>query len=58
MPTAESIAYKQINLGIDYSLTSSREGDEGADKENHLYYKFNLGSFENWGTWHSWRVFS
>lgn len=48
MPTAESIAYKQVNLGIDYSLTSSREGDEGADKENHLYYKFNLGSFENW----------
>ena len=48
MPTAESIAYKQVNLGIDYSLTSNSSNTEDANKENHLFYKFNLGSFENW----------
>ena len=43
MPSAESIAYKQINFGIDYSVYNSKDSSE-----NQVYYKFNLGSFENW----------
>jgi hypothetical protein len=46
MPTAESIAYKQVNFAIDYSMQNDKDSN---DKDNNeLYYKFNLGSFENW----------
>lgn len=45
MPTAESVAYKQVNLAVDYSVNNNSDEDNG---ENEFYYKFNLGSFENW----------
>lgn len=46
MPSAESIAYKQVNVAIDYSINNQ---DQSTDKTtNNFYYKFNLGSFENW----------
>jgi hypothetical protein len=46
MPSAESIAYKQVNVAIDYSINNQ---DQDSDKTtNNFYYKFNLGSFENW----------
>ena len=44
MPSAESIAYKQINVAVDYSINGQSTGDS----KNDFYYKFNLGSFENW----------
>ena len=52
MPTAESIAYKQVNLAVDYSLTNNDPNNalnsNAKDPKNHFFYKFNLGSFENW----------
>ena len=47
MPSAESIAYKQVNFAFDYSIASV-EGDEEDQSEPQFFYKFNLGSFENW----------
>ncbi len=46
MPTAESIAYKQINVAVDYSMANNSNNQEPTDPE--YFYKFNLGSFENW----------
>ena len=49
MPSAESIAYKQVNVAIDYSISNSSESDDSSDDQStEFYYKFNLGSFENW----------
>jgi hypothetical protein len=46
IPTAESIAYKQVNFAVDYAIENN---DEDSEKNNNkVYYKFNLGSFENW----------
>ncbi len=47
MPSAESIAYKQVNFALDYSMTKQQQ-DNDLNAQNNLYYKFNLGSFENW----------
>ena len=47
MPSAESIAYKQVNFAFDYSIASV-EGDEDDQSDPQFFYKFNLGSFENW----------
>jgi len=44
MPSAESIAYKQVNVAVDYAMNNYDDGE----KKNNFYYKFNLGSFENW----------
>ncbi len=47
MPTAESVAYKQFNVAVDYTMTERT--NETTDRQfNITYYKFNLGSFENW----------
>ena len=45
MPSAESIAYKQVNVAVDYSINNQ---EENANEKNNVYYKLNLGSFENW----------
>ena len=47
MPSAESISYKQVNVAFDYSLANSSD-DETDTAEPQFFYKFNLGSFENW----------
>ena len=44
MPSAQSIAYKQVNFAVDYALNNDEEGES----KNNFFYKFNLGSFENW----------
>ncbi len=41
VPTAESLQYKQFNMGIDYVY-----GD--IPKNDGLYYKANLGTFKSW----------
>ncbi|MFC1752634.1 hypothetical protein ACFL96_04485 [Thermoproteota archaeon] len=41
MPTAESLRYKEFNVGFDYCLG-------GDSEEEMLYYKVNLGTFESW----------
>jgi len=46
MPSAESIAYKQVNVAIDYSINNQDQTTN--ETTNNFYYKFNLGSFENW----------
>ena len=46
MPSAESIAYKQVNVAIDYSINNQDQATN--ETTNNFYYKFNLGSFENW----------
>jgi hypothetical protein len=49
MPSAESIAYKQVNMAIDYALGNNSSDDaDGSGDDAQLFYKFNLGSFENW----------
>ncbi len=50
MPSAESIAYKQVNVAVDYSINNQEENSDGTlqGKKSNFYYKFNLGSFENW----------
>ena len=47
MPSAESISYKQVNVAFDYSLANSSD-DQADTAEPQFFYKFNLGSFENW----------
>ena len=44
MPSAQSIAYKQVNFAVDCALNNDEEGES----KNNFFYKFNLGSFENW----------
>lgn len=46
MPTAESIAYKQVNLAVDYTIKS--ESNDSTRTNNDVFYKVNLGTFENW----------
>ena len=46
MPSAESISYKQVNVAFDYSLANSNDEEDASDPQ--FFYKFNLGSFENW----------
>jgi hypothetical protein len=50
IPTAESIAYKQVNFAVDYAIENNdQDSTEDSSKNNNkVYYKFNLGSFENW----------
>ncbi|MEK9728212.1 MAG: hypothetical protein VW397_08940 [Candidatus Margulisiibacteriota bacterium] len=47
MPSAESVAYKQVNLAVDYSIANNNKNNQ-TPSEPEFYYKFNLGSFENW----------
>ena len=63
MPTAESIAYKQVNLAVDYSLTNSDPNNDlnSTDPENHFFYKFNFnncfGTFKTvlpWNKYSKW----
>ena len=42
MPTAESLQYKEFNLGLDYNIHS---GDPSGNAQDTYYYKFNLGTF-------------
>lgn len=42
MPTADVIPYKEFNVGVDYSLTTTTT----ASPEGMLYYKVNLGTFQ------------
>ena len=39
MPSAESIAYKQVNVAVDYSINNQ---EENANEKNNVYYKLNL----------------
>ncbi len=50
MPSAESIAYKQVNVAVDYSFLQQNSTSANANENNSgvFYYKVNLGSFENW----------
>ena len=41
VPTAESLKYKEFNFAIDSILNED-------DKSQSLYYKVNLGTFQNW----------
>ena len=41
MPSAESIAYKQLNVAFDYSMNDN--SDENSAQQNNFYYKLNLG---------------
>ena len=43
-PSAESVAYKQISVGIDYSMREIND----PNSEQTYYYKFNFGTIENW----------
>lgn len=40
MPTAESLKYKEVNMGYDYIITDDPDNDQ-------WFYKANLGTFEN-----------
>jgi hypothetical protein len=44
MPSAQSMAYKQANVALDYAM--NKNSDNG--KSNDFYYKVNLGFFEHW----------
>lgn len=49
MPTAESVAYKQVSMAFDYALDNDEDQlSENEQKNKTFYYKLNLGSFENW----------
>jgi len=42
MPTAESLAFKQVGVGVDFKM-----GGKGTNQTDIMYYKFNFGSIEN-----------
>ena len=49
MPTAESVAYKQVSIAFDYALDNDLDQQSENEKNKKtFYYKLNLGSFENW----------
>jgi hypothetical protein len=43
MPTADSLQYKEFNIGLDYNIAAQSIASQNAAQ---YYYKFNLGTFK------------